>query len=210
MKKIFLCDFDETIVQRDILDVVCGLVGKAEESQKLINAYIKGEEEGLSVLKKRIDLLKGISLSDIEQFLKAEPYLRKGAKELFRYLKENGYISVLCSGNIMPILNYYKELLNIDYVVGSSPRIINSIIQGIELADFNGNNFKFDGCADIIKKEEVAKENIIAMGDSPSDLGMFGLAGTTIAVNPKGVIETKITYTIDSDLTLVIDILRKL
>ena len=210
MRKIFICDFDETLVQKDILDFVCSYVGKAEESNSLIGKFIEGKEDGLSILKQRIDLLKGVNLDLIYRLIESEPYLMKGAKELFEFLKDEGYVTILCSGNIVPILNYYKDLLEIDYIVGSSPRIINNVIQGIELSDFNGNNFKSDGCVDIIKKEGIAKENIIAIGDSPSDLGMFELAGTTMAVSPKGSIETQTTYTIDGDLELVIDILKKL
>jgi 2-hydroxy-3-keto-5-methylthiopentenyl-1-phosphate phosphatase len=54
-KKIFLCDFDGTLVYRDILDVICGTVGKEEESQKLNEEFIAGKRENLPTLKKRID-----------------------------------------------------------------------------------------------------------------------------------------------------------
>ena len=67
-------------------------------------------------------------------------------------------------------------MLNIDFVIGTSPRIENHIIQGIELEDFNGRNFKVDGCKEIIEKYGFAKEDIIAIGDSPSDKGVFELA----------------------------------
>ena len=35
MKKIFLFDFDETLVTEDILDIVCDIVGKKEEPIKI-------------------------------------------------------------------------------------------------------------------------------------------------------------------------------
>ncbi|WP_417005601.1 hypothetical protein, partial [Akkermansia sp.] len=124
--------------------------------------------------------------------------------------KGNGYVSILHSGNLVPILEFYKDYLGIDYVIGTSPRITNGVIQGVELEDFNGREFKVDGCQAIIDKLGFKKENIIAIDDSPSGLGIFGLADTTIAINPKGGIEKEATFTIDEDLAQVIEVLKKI
>lgn len=208
-KKLFLSDFDGTLVKKDILDVVCGIVGKEEESRILNLEFIQGKREGLPTLKRRIDFLKGVSLNQIFNCLRANPYLINGAKELFEYLKRNGYVSVLHSGNLVPVLEFYKNYLGIDYVIGTLPRITNGVIQGIELEDFNGREFKVNGCQAIIDELGLKKENIIAIDDSPSGLGVFALAGTTIAINPKGGIEKEATFTVDEDLMQVIDVLKK-
>jgi phosphoserine phosphatase len=207
-KKIFLSDFDGTLVNKDILDVICGIVGKEEESHTLNTEFIQGKREGLPTLKQRIDFLKGVSLDKIYECLNQEPYLIKGAKELFNYLKKEGFTTVLHSGNLVPVLQYYQNFLGIDYIIGTSPRIINDIIQGIGLEDFNGRNFKVDGCLEIIEELGINKKDIIAIGDSPSDLGVFSLAETTIAINPKGGIEKEVKFVVNDDLKEVIDILK--
>lgn len=40
-RKIFLFDFDGTIVTEDILDAVCDIVGKKEESRAINEKHIK-------------------------------------------------------------------------------------------------------------------------------------------------------------------------
>jgi phosphoserine phosphatase len=209
-KKLFLSDFDGTLVKKDILDVVCGIVDKEEESYNLNFEFIQGKRDGLPTLKRRIDFLKGVSLNHIFDILRKNSYLMKGVKELFDYLRNNGYTTVLHSGNIIPVLQYYKDYLGIDYIIGTLPRIKDDLIQGIELEDFNGKEFKVLGCQEIIDTFCFKKQDIIAIGDSPSDLGVFGLAGKTIAINPKGGIEKKATFVIGEDLTQVIDILKGL
>ena len=59
MKKIFLFDFDGTLVTEDILDVVCDIVGKKEESFKINKEVIEGKRTGLAHLCESINFSFG-------------------------------------------------------------------------------------------------------------------------------------------------------
>ena len=159
-KKIFLFDFDGTIVTEDILDILCDIVGKKEES-RLIN-YKKniGKLTGLQPLCDRINFLHGVSYQQIKKKLDEDNYLRKGTIELFKYLKDNNFITILSSGNIIPVLRYYQELLGIDYIFGSKPRMNGELIDNITIYDFPKDDFKYVSCLDIINKFNVEKDNI--------------------------------------------------
>lgn len=189
MQKLFLSDFDGTLVSKDILDVVCGIVGKEKESERLNEEIISGRQNGLHILKSRIDFLRGVTLEQIKSKLDDNNYLLDGAKELFAYLKANGFTTVLHTGNILPVAEYYQNLLGVDYVVCTKPRMNGNKIVGIELKDFGKPGFKAKGCKEIIDKFDISKENIYAIGDSIVDLSVFELAGTCIAINAKGGIE---------------------
>ena len=82
-------DFDGTIVTEDILDVVCDIVEKKEESRLINEKVRRGELRGLEPLCDRINFLKGVSYKKINEKLSKETYLRKGTIELFDYLKKN-------------------------------------------------------------------------------------------------------------------------
>lgn len=209
MKKIFLSDFDGTLVNKDILDVLCEINGKGEESRILNEEFISGKREGLPTLKKRIDFLKGVTTEQIKTKLDEENYLVNGAIELFKYLKDNGFITVLHSGNLVPVLEYYKNLLGIDYVVGNSPRMNGDTIIGIEIEDFAGRNFKVDGCKKIIEDLGIEKEQVYAIGDSPADKAVFEIAGKRIVINPKGEIEKIADIVLDNNLADLIPYLNE-
>ena len=196
--KIFLFDFDGTLVTEDMLDCVCDIVGKKQESIDINKKVINGEVTGLEPLCSRINFLKGVSYNQIKEKINSNNYLQNGAIQLFDELNKRGFITVLSSGNILPILKYYKELLNINYIFGSQPKMENDIIQGITINDFEGDDFKYNSCLEIINKYNAKKENIFAVGDSYVDIGILSLAGHSFAINPKGGIEKEVDYTINS------------
>lgn len=207
--KVALLDFDGTLVTRDILDLLCSLVGKEEESRKVNQAFYRGELPGLSALITRINFLSGMTQPQIGEALTPNSYLMPGAVELMHYFKENKIVTILASGNILPVLKYYQQLLRIDHIVGSVLKMNGEVLVGIDETAFSSKSFKIDGIHTILKKYDFTKENIVAIGDSPSDKGLFDISGYSIAINPKGDIADFASSVITDDLTKAIPILEK-
>jgi HAD superfamily phosphoserine phosphatase-like hydrolase len=204
-----LLDFDGTLVTKDILDLLCSAVGKEEESKMINEAFHRGELPGLSALVTRINFLIGMTQSQIDDVLKPNSYLMPGVRELMSYFKDHNIITILASGNITPFLKYYQDLLGIDYIVGSVPTMDGEAIAGIDESAFSSKSFKIDGINSILSTYKFKKENIIAMGDSPSDKGIFGLSGYSIAINPKGDVANFADRVVRDDLAKVIPLLEE-
>jgi len=203
--KLFLSDFDGTLVGKGVLDAVAMINGIENASEKLRQQSILDGWKSVKPLMGLINSFKGITRTQIKSKFDENNFLVKGAKELFAFLKSNGFITVLHTGNILPVAEYYQDLLGIDYLVCPRPQMDGDSIVGLAEGDLE-TSFKATGCKKIIDELKIAKENIWAMGDSIVDLPVFELAGHSIAINAKEGIEKHATYEIKSnDLTEVIE-----
>lgn len=210
MVKAVALDFDGTLVSRDILDVVCEIVGKEKESAQLSREFQQGLRPGLSALITRINFLQGVTQSQIQAKIEKNPYLMPGAKELISYLKAHDVITILNSGNIKPVLIAYQQILGLSYVVGPEPTMHGDVIEGVSERSFSGQNFKLDGVKTILAQQHIQPAEVLAVGDSPADAQVFAFAGATIAINPKGGIEKVADYVIHNDLREAIKIIEPL
>ena len=206
MTKIFLFDFDGTLVTEDILDVMCDIVGKKEESIELKNKVLHGFVQGYGPLCTRINFLQGVTYQQMKDKLDENNYLRDGVVELFKTLNDKGYITVVSSGNIEPVLRYYQELLNITYVFGSKPDMDGDKILGISESSFRSHDFKYEACLDVIHQYDEEEKKVYGVGDSAVDISMLSLADVKFAIDPKGGLDKYVDYVIH-DMREIIDYL---
>jgi phosphoserine phosphatase len=211
MVKAVLLDFDGTLVKENILAIVCEIVGKKSECLRIDRDFQRGLLPALSSLIDMINLLKGISVWQVEQKLQEIPeheYLMPGTYKLLRFFRDNRIVSILASANILPILQYFQKKLQVDYVIGSRPKIENGIILGISEADYTHKDFKLYESKLILKSLGIKPSETLAIGDSPGDKSRFLYAGKSIAINPKEGIEQFADHVIGNDLSLVIPIIK--
>ena len=206
MTKIFLFDFDGTLVTEDILDVMCDIVGKKEESIELKNKVLHGLVQGYGPLCTRINFLQGVTYQQMKDKLDENNYLRDGVVELFKTLNDKGYITVVSSGNIEPVLRYYQDLLNITYVFGSKPDMDGDKILGILKSSFRSHDFKYEACLDVIHQYDEEEKKVYGVGDSAVDISMLSLADVKFAIDPKGGLDKHVDYVIH-DMREIIDYL---
>lgn len=75
---------------------------------------MNGEIDFTESLRQRVALLEGVP-SDVFEKLKSVITFTPGARELTRALKTLGFKLAVLSGGFMPLANYVKEELGLDY-----------------------------------------------------------------------------------------------
>jgi phosphoserine phosphatase len=202
--KLILCDFDGTITQTDVLDRMCAVAGRENESREINARYQQGLEDGAQALIRRFSLLEGLSLDRLMPVLQTVE-LTKGARELFGYAHEQGIRVLVLSGNARFVLEYFGEMLHFSSVAGSRVLIKDGIIQPWDEEQCACVD-KLSEARRYIRQLGLNKEEIVAIGDSIADEGIFALAGISFLINRKGNIRADVEI---EDLADVIPYLNK-
>jgi phosphoserine phosphatase len=199
-----LLDLDGTLVADDMLDVVTAALGR-DVSQ--VARRTAGPPDGIELVA-RVNLLRGATVQQIWSCLASDARLRPGALELVEFLREQHIVSILVSGNVLPVLDFYRELLGIDHVIGTRPAMDGSTILGIPASDAPDAHFKLERAQRLLRKLGIAREEVVAIGDSPTDAELFQFSALSIAVAPKGGVERISTSVVREDLREALPYLR--
>jgi phosphoserine phosphatase len=209
--KAVLLDFDGTLVTRDIAVLLAEHNGKGEESRQLLADFHHGKSKGLGGLVERVNMLKGVTLKQIDALLDQDNFLMPGALELLDYLHRKHILTVLASGNVLPVLRYYQhKVFHVDHVIGSNVHVEQGVITGIYRADYSDPDYKLYESRKILDAQHITAQEAVAIGDSPGDLSKFEFAGHAIAINPVGGVESAADYVIHDDVSKAIKIIEEL
>ncbi len=209
MIKAALLDLDGTLVNTDMSVAVAEIAGKQDEVHQNNLNFHKGVTTGLTGLVASINLFKGVTLDQIDEKLNKQDYLMPGARALLQFFRDNGIISILASGSILPVVERYQKVLGVDYAIGSRPKIRDGIIEGISEEDYPSSDFKLFETKKILEALNINASETVAIGDSPGDKSRFEFAHISIAINPKGGIETLADHVIVDDLSKAIPIIQQ-
>jgi len=203
-KKVFITDMDGTIIENETLNDIANFLGKGEQVKEITDLGLKGRLDFSTSLENRVHLLKGLRLSSLEEAKRIVTFM-KGAKKLFRVLKENNFTTVLVSGGFKPITTYVKNYLKIDYEYSNSFGVIGDLFDGTTTGPIINANYKEKIVNKLIKELDIKKNQIIGMGDAANDMNMLFSVGLPIAFKAQEIVKANFDNQINNtDLTTVL------
>jgi phosphoserine phosphatase len=113
-KRLAIFDMDSTLIQQEVIDEIARFVGMEDKVSAITARAMNGEIDFSESLRQRVALLKGVPATVFED-LKSVISFTPGARELCKALKMLGYKLAVLSGGFIPLANYVKEELGLDY-----------------------------------------------------------------------------------------------
>jgi phosphoserine phosphatase len=191
-----LLDFDGTLTRQDLLDHLAQTKGKGYESKQLWEEFQLGKIDGKTCLRERIRLLKGCRIEEIHQLL-SKDLLCPGFDAFRSWVTNRRIRVVLISGNICPVLHYYKDVFAASKTFCTELIVENDYVVDM-LPDGIGKNLK--RVKKYLAKVGVPAENAIAVGDDVSDIPFFDFAGWSIAFNSREDVVSHARQAVNGDL----------
>ena len=203
-KKLLISDMDGTIIENETLNDIANFLGKGDQVKKITDLGLKGRLDFSTSLENRVHLLKGLRLSSLEEAKRIVTF-KKGAKKLFKVLKEKNFTTVLVSGGFKPITTYVQKYLSMDYEYSNTFGVIGDLFDGTTIGPIINANYKEKIVNKLLKKLNLNKNQIVGIGDAANDMNMLLSVGLPIAFKAQEIVKANFENQINNtDLTSVL------
>lgn len=216
--KLIAFDMDSTLINIECVDEIADAAGRKPEVAAITEAAMRGEiTDYKDSLRRRVALLRGVTVADMEQVLTQRLQLNPGAEALVKACKAAGLKVLLVSGGFTYFTDHVRDRLGIDYT-RSNVLEIESGPNGGQLTGRMVDQPWGDICDGEEKRKMlletctllgISPRQAIAMGDGANDLPMMGEAGLSVAYHAKPAVRAQAMVAInEGGLDRLLDVLR--
>ncbi|MGB9660082.1 MAG: phosphoserine phosphatase SerB [Nitrososphaerales archaeon] len=186
-KKLIVFDLDTTFIQQEIIDEIAKIAHVDRQVKEITKRAMKGEMDFKQALRERVKLLKGLPISSLDSILK-EIRLTRGVEELLSVLKELGCKIAIITGSFSYFTDKIKEKFDLDYAFANELIIKDGKLTGEIKEPILDAEMKRRLIQDLIKREGIKREEVIAVGDGANDRFMLMEAGLGIAFDAQKIL----------------------
>jgi len=188
--KLIAFDMDSTLINIECVDEIADAAGRKAEVAAITEAAMRGEiSDYKDSLRRRVALLKGVTVTHMEEVLNNRLQLNPGAEKLVKACQAAGMKVLLVSGGFTFFTDHVRDRLGIDWTRSNVLEVVHGELTG-RMVD--------QDWGDICDGEEKRKmllhtcalmgieaSQAIAMGDGANDLPMMSVAGLSVAYHAK-------------------------
>ncbi|MBP1922602.1 phosphoserine phosphatase [Halorubrum alkaliphilum] len=181
-------DFDGTLSDSEMTVLLAERAGVADEVAEITERAMNDEISYAESLYRRVDLLGGLSKSEVEAAFD-EVRIRPGSARLIRRLRENGHhVAVLTGGFERGVERALeREGVTVDTVVANRLPMANGALTG-EAEGPLIEGTKDDALESLAADIGVPMASTVAVGDGANDLPMLEVAGLSVGFVPKDAV----------------------
>ncbi|MDP2819196.1 MAG: phosphoserine phosphatase SerB [Polaromonas sp.] len=194
--KLIAFDMDSTLINIECVDEIADAAGRKAEVSAITEAAMRGEiSDYKESLRRRVALLKGVSVDSMDEVYHQRLKLNPGAAELVHACKAAGLKVLLVSGGFTFFTDRVRDELGIDYTRSNVLEVEDGLLTGRMVGQSWG-----DICDGEEKKKMlletcamlgITPAQAIAMGDGANDLPMMSVAGLSVAYHAKPAVRAQ-------------------
>ena len=189
-------DVDGTLIEEEVIDLL-GKEAECEEKVALLTAQaMRGELDFEASLKRRVSLLKGLSINVFDKIY-YELHLSKKAARFIKVLQENQIEVGLVSSGFTTIVERLAKDLGISLFTANQLEIKDDHLTGNLFGPIISREVKEATLVRWAEELEVPFDRTIAIGDGANDLKMLKSAGLGIAFCAKDIVKKEINLQVD-------------
>src|SRR6201991_2267757 len=204
-KKLFLADMDSTMIGQECIDELADFAGLKEHVAKITERAMRGEIEFEPALRERVALLKGLSVSVVDEVLKTRITATPGGRELVMTMRAHGAYTCLISGGFTLFTNAVAARIGFQENRANELIVRDGKFTGEVKEPILGRATKLATLIELTESFDLDDIDTMVVGDGANDLGMIQNAGLGVAYHPKPAVAAAAAARIDhGDLTALV------
>jgi phosphoserine phosphatase len=188
--KLIAFDMDSTLINIECIDEIADAAGRKAEVAAITEAAMRGEiADYKDSLRRRVALLKGVTVAHMEEVLNHRLQLNPGAENLVKACQAASMKVLLVSGGFTFFTDHVKDRLNINWTRSNVLEVVDGELTGRmvdqDWGDICDGEEKRKMLLQTCQQMGITASQAIAMGDGANDLPMMGVAGLSVAYHAK-------------------------
>ena len=188
--KLIAFDMDSTLINIECVDEIADAAGRKAEVAAITEAAMRGEiTDYKDSLRKRVALLKGVTVAHMEEVWRQRLQLNPGAETLVKACQAAGMKVLLVSGGFTFFTDRVRDRLNINWTRSNVLEVVKGELTGRmvdqDWGDICDGEEKRKMLLQTCMQMGITPSQAIAMGDGANDLPMMGVAGLSVAYHAK-------------------------
>ena len=205
--KLIAFDMDSTLINIECVDEIADAAGLKSDVAAITEATMRGEiTDFKESLRRRVALLKGVTVAHMEQVYAQRLQINPGAAELVAESKAAGLKVLLVSGGFTFFAARVKTRLDIDFARSNVLAIENGVLTGTMIdqpwGDICDGYEKRRTLLEVASLMGITLAQCIAFGDGANDLPMMDACseagGLSVAYHAKPKVREQAMVSINS------------
>ena len=189
-RQVIAFDMDSTLINIECVDEIADAAGRKAEVAAITEAAMRGEiADYKDSLRRRVALLRGVSVASMDAVYHQRLQLNPGAEQLVRACQRAGLKTLLVSGGFTFFTDRVADALGIDYTRANVLQIQDGLLTGKMVdqswGDICDGEEKRRMLLQTCEQLGIDPRQAIAVGDGANDLPMLGAAGLSVAYHAK-------------------------
>ena len=198
-------DVEGVLYDAEYLPILAEKINKEQEIWAITKQGIQGSINWEDGLKKRVELLKGISYETCLEVADSLPIMT-GAREACNALRHAGWKIMAVSGGFTIMTDRLSKELNLDYVFSNELIFKNGKLDGVKI---NVDSDKAKSAKIKINEWNEKKDEIVVIVDGANDVKLFDICGLGIAYRAQDIVKDMATISLEEkDLSKILPIIN--
>ena len=195
--RVVAMDMDSTLITVECIDEIADRVGIKNEVAAVTGAAMRGEIDFTESLKRRVALLAGLPVSELERVYHDRVALSPGAERMLEGFRAVGAKTLLVSGGFTFFTDRLAARLGLDENVANTLEVDAGRLTGRVVPPIVDASVKAARLSEVATRLRDRDGIALAIGDGANDVPMLKVADVSVAYHAKPIVRAQTTYAID-------------